>query len=328
MKKTCTLLLLSALMLTACGQNTQTAQTAAVTSETTASGTTTSETTADTTAAETAAESAETAAEETTAAQNDNVASGDETIAAEDIVDDGMEPIPLSKVAQGSYEVNVRSSSSMFKVAKAKLNVSDEPTLELYIASSSYEYMFNGTAEEAASAGESSYIRPVTDDEGMNVYSFPAEYLDGEIKIAAFSKKKQKWYDRSILIESASLPSDTIEGYASSLEETGLTDGEYLIDVTLEGGSGRASVESPAHLTVSDGQATAIVVWSSDKYDYMMVNGEKYLPLEGYDTSAFEIPVTAFDGRMNVSADTTAMSTPHEIEYTLYFDSSTAKAAE
>lgn len=40
----------------------------------------------------------------------------------------------------------------------------------------------------------------------------------------------------------------------------------------------------------------------------------------------FEIPVTVFDRKMAVAADTTAMSTPHEIEYTLQFDSASIKA--
>lgn len=41
--------------------------------------------------------------------------------------------------------------------------------------------------------------------------------------------------------------------------------------------------------------------------------------------STFEIPVTVFDAEMEVTADTVAMSTPHEIEYTLNFDSSSMK---
>ena len=41
--------------------------------------------------------------------------------------------------------------------------------------------------------------------------------------------------------------------------------------------------------------------------------------------SAFEIPVTVFDYKQKVIADTIAMSTPHEIEYTLTFDSESIK---
>ena len=52
----------------------------------------------------------------------------------------------------------------------------------------------------------------------------------------------------------------------------------------------------------------------------MMVNGEKYLPVNTDGNSVFEIPVLVFDEAMPVAADTTAMSAPHEIEYTLTFD--------
>jgi len=53
----------------------------------------------------------------------------------------------------------------------------------------------------------------------------------------------------------------------------------------------------------------------------MKVDGVKYDLLEGYETSAFEIPVAGFDWKLPVTADTVAMSQPHEIEYTLTFDS-------
>ncbi len=102
-----------------------------------------------------------------------------------------------------------------------------------------------------------------------------------------------------------------------------IEDGTYKADVTLSGGSGKASVASPAVLTVKDGKMTAEIVWSSDKYDYMLVDGEKYLRLNGEPGSeggsVFRIPVSALDTDIAVIADTTAMSVPHEIEYTLCF---------
>ncbi len=98
-----------------------------------------------------------------------------------------------------------------------------------------------------------------------------------------------------------------------------LEDGEYAVSVELTGGSGRSAVDSPAGLLVRDGRAFARIRWSSSSYDYMLVGGQRYLPVneEGYST--FEIPILIFDEPMEVIADTTAMSTPHEVEYTLVF---------
>ena len=96
-----------------------------------------------------------------------------------------------------------------------------------------------------------------------------------------------------------------------------LPDGEYSAAVTLEGGSGRASIASPAALIVQDGAAFVRIEWSSSSFDYMLVGGNKYLPAATEPHSIFEIPVLAFDEPFPITADTTAMSTPHEVDYTL-----------
>lgn len=106
-----------------------------------------------------------------------------------------------------------------------------------------------------------------------------------------------------------------------------LADGTYTVAVTLSGGSGKAKVASPAALRVENGAVWATITWSSSNYDYMKVNGEKYLPLTMEGGSVFEIPVAGFDCDLPVVADTIAMSTPHEIEYTLRFDSATIQSA-
>lgn len=112
---------------------------------------------------------------------------------------------------------------------------------------------------------------------------------------------------------------------ASAWSALDKADGSYTVEVTLAGGSGKASVESPAKIVAKDGAATATLVWSSPNYDYMIVDGVKYTPQIKDNHSVFEVPVTAFDEDMPVKADTTAMSVPHEIDYTLHFDSSTMK---
>lgn len=114
--------------------------------------------------------------------------------------------------------------------------------------------------------------------------------------------------------------------FACGAKDT-LKDGAYTVDVTLTGGTGKAKIESPAALTVKDGKITLTVKWSSDKYDYMLVGGEKLLPEYVDGHSVFQIPVGTLDKPLEVIADTVAMSTPHEIEYTITFDAASLKPA-
>ena len=103
--------------------------------------------------------------------------------------------------------------------------------------------------------------------------------------------------------------------------------------VTLEGGSGKASVESPCPVLERSGELLALITWSSSHYDFMIVDGEKILPVNKEGNSQFEIPLKSAAGstgmgqsenlpadcEMQVQADTTAMSTPHLVDYTLSF---------
>lgn len=108
----------------------------------------------------------------------------------------------------------------------------------------------------------------------------------------------------------------------SSLSE--IPDGSYWISVTLTGGSGRASVASPTGFYVKNGQAMADIHWSSAHYDYMKVEGVRYDADVDSETghARMTIPVSALDTPISVIADTTAMSKPYEIDYTLTFDGS------
>lgn len=106
---------------------------------------------------------------------------------------------------------------------------------------------------------------------------------------------------------------------ADSTEVSVPEDGGYTVEVTLEGGSGKATVDSQAKVTVKDGVAYATITWSSTHYDYMIVNGEKYLNENEGGNSTFTFPIDGIPCEMDVIGDTTAMSTPHEIDYTLTF---------
>ena len=111
-------------------------------------------------------------------------------------------------------------------------------------------------------------------------------------------------------------------GPAAQPTPSGPEDGSYTANVTLSGGTGRASIQSPAALRCAGGQFYATIQWSSPNFDYMKVNGVRYELISAPGSnSAFEIPVAAFDQPFAVIADTVAMSEPHEVEYTLTFHS-------
>ncbi len=214
----------------------------------------------------------------------------------------------------------------MFSIEKCTLRVKDGGmNADMQMSGKGYLYVFMGTPEDAVKAEEKDYIK-YTEKDGKHVFTVPVEALDKETDCAAFSKKKEKWYDRVLIFDAASLPLSAFkEGTLKTVESLGIKDGEYKVNVTLEGGSGKASVESPAKLEIKGKKATATITWSSPNYDYMIIDGQKYLPVNKSGNSSFEIPVTVFDRQMKVTADTTAMSKAHEIEYTLTFDSGSVK---
>lgn len=271
--------------------------------------------------------SSETAEQES---KSDKVASSDEMTTIEEVVEEGMVPIYTESLKDGTYDVTVSSSSSMFKIDSCELTVDDgQMTARLKMGGTGYLYLYPGTGADAVEADENTYIPHEEDEEGVHYFTFPVEALDDGIACAAYSKKKEKWYDRTILFRADSLPTDAyVDGFFTTWDSLGKEDGTYSAEVSLAGGSGKAGVESPANLYAENGICTARIVWSSSNYDYMIVNGEKYLPVNSDGNSTFEIPVTVFDTNMPIIADTTAMSEPHEISYTLRVDSASLKKIE
>ena len=251
-----------------------------------------------------------------------NVASASDMAEVEDVVEDSMIPIAGDQVKDGTYHVTVKSSSKMFDITACELTVEGgKMTAVMHMGGTGYLYVYMGTGEQAAAASESDYIPFTEEADGTHSFTVPVDALDEGIDCAAFSKKKEKWYDRTILFRADSLPMDVFaNGVVTPPADLGLADGTYTADVVLAGGSGRASVESPAQLTVKDGNVTAKIVWSSKNYDYMKVGDTKYDAVIEDEHSTFEIPVSCFDWAMAVKADTTAMSEAHEIDYTLTFD--------
>jgi len=251
------------------------------------------------------------------------VAGENETAPVQELEIPDGDPVYASDLNDGVYDIKVDSSSSMFSITECSLEVSKgKMNAVMTMGGKGYLYVFMGKGENASD--ESEYIPFEENSDGIHNFKVPVESLDTAIECSAYSKKKEKWYDRTLVFRSDSLPAKAFKNM-NTAESLGLKDGEYTVDVEIEGGSGKANINSPAKLIVESGQAYAEIVWSSSNYDYMIVDDEKFEPINTESNSAFKIPVSAFDRKITVSADTTAMSTPHEIEYTLYFDSESIK---
>ena len=228
------------------------------------------------------------------------------------------EPAVAAKVLpDGEYTVDFETDSGMFRAneacnGKGTLTVKDGiQTLHVSLQSKKIVNLYVGTAEDAQQSG-AVWLEPtldtVTYSDGLSeeVFGFdiPVVSVGQEFDLAIIGPKGV-WYDHKVSVQNP-VPQA----------------GTYTCEVTLSGGSGRASVSSPADL-VSDGETlTATVQWSSPNYEYMLVDGVQYDPIQTEGNSTFQIPVV-LDMDMAVSASTVAMSEPHLVEYTLYFDSAT-----
>ena len=278
-----------------------------------------------------------TSAESTAVAQESTVTPTESTEAAETVSTETAQN--EAQLPDGVYTAEFSTDSSMFHVSEAcdgkgTLTVKDGVmTIHISLGSKKILNLYPGLAEDAAKDG-AVLLEPTTDtvtySDGMTeeVYGFdvPVPAIGEEFDLALIGTKG-KWYDHKVKV-SDPVAADSREAANGSFAMSTLTDGSYTIELTMEGGSGRASIQSPAQLAVADGAATATLEWSSPNYDYMLVNGEKYLPVNTEGNSVFEVPVEALDAPLTMIGDTVAMSTPHEVEYTVTFHSETLESAE
>ena len=239
-----------------------------------------------------------------------------------DVVRPGMTPVTAGQLNDGTYEVAVDCSSSMFKIVGCALTVQDGAmTARLTMKSDAYAYLYSGTAEEAAAAKAEDLLALQTEGDGF-FFDFPVPALDAGVDCAAFSARKQLWYPRTLLFRADSLPEDAWRADASAtVQSLGIEDGAYLAEVKLEGG--RARLVSPATLYVEDGACRAWLLFETKKIDYVIMDGEKILPEEIEDSLAFNVPVAAFDRGLSLIVDSTAIQPATEVSYTITFDSAT-----
>ncbi len=121
-------------------------------------------------------------------------------------------PITADMIAEGTYQIEVQSSSSMFRIVECELTVADgKMVANVTLSAHGYEKLYLGTGEEAANAPEDQYLMfSDEDNDGRYSYVVPVAALDADIQCAAFSINKQTWYDRTLVFESNNIPADKI----------------------------------------------------------------------------------------------------------------------
>ena len=245
-----------------------------------------------------------------------------------------FEEIALS---DGVYQAEFDTDSSMFHVneacdGKGTLTVADgKMTIHISLTSKNILNLYPGLAEDAQKEG-AELLMPTEDTvtysdgttETVHGFDVPVPALDEEFDLALIGKKG-KWYDHRVSVSSPEDMTGQEEKETGNAQKAELEEGTYTIEVKLDGGSGKAEILSPALLQVSEDQITAQIQWNSPNYDYMIMDGETFYPVNTEGNSVFEIPAETFDVPVKVIGDTIAMSRPHEIEYTLTFYSDTIK---
>ena len=139
------------------------------------------------------------AASDSSSRENTEQAASDQAESAS-----GQEPITADEVVDGTYSITVRSSSNMFKIVDAQLTVKDGAMhCAMTLSGTGYGKLFMGTGEEAASATDADCIPFVENAEGKYTYDVPVRALDEDTACAAWSIRKEQWYDRTLVFESA-----------------------------------------------------------------------------------------------------------------------------
>lgn len=265
---------------------------------------------------------------QSTAAPEATVKTGAETTAAAETTEGTAAPetveAPAPALADGVYLADFNTDSTMFHVnevceGKGTLTVKDgKMTIHVSLSSTSILNLYPGLAEDAQK-DDAELLQPSKDEltypdglkETVNGFDIPVPALDQEFDVALIGKKG-KWYDHKV-----SVSNPVPQGQEAP------ADGEYTVEAVLSGGTGKAKLLNPTALTVSEGKITATIVWSSSNYDYMIVNGDQYLPITTEGGSTFQIPVESLGVEIPVTADTVAMGTPHEIAYTILLQADT-----
>lgn len=226
-----------------------------------------------------------------------------ETSASKKVEKYGMTPISGEYIKDGSWEIEVKSSSKFFRIHSCELIVKDHQmsakmTMETY----SYPLLCMATAEEAAAAPASDYIE-YEDIDDWAVFTIPVKGLNTPIDCAAFSKKKKKWYSRQLLFDAATLEPDAWD------QEIVLPDYDLI-----EGALTLAGIDPANGDTLSEDAQAAIASnaanSSADQFEYEELDTDDPFYAEAASVElkdgrySVNVSLTGGSGRSSVSTPT------------------------
>ena len=203
-------------------------------------------------------------------------------------------------LTDGNYQVDVDTGNKMFKVTNCILtSEKGKMYAVITLSGTGYDYLYMGSAADAAEAAAKDYISYVADEAGKYIYKVPVESLDKGIAVAAHSIKKDKWYDRTLIFSSAS---------AKRI----IADGTYQVNAEAGGKMFRVT---DCVMTVKNGQMTAAVTLSGRGYNRIYLgdvnnasDDEKNWILPDSllaEQYTFRIPVEKLDEVMTIAVHTT-----------------------
>lgn len=203
-------------------------------------------------------------------------------------------------LTDGNYQVDVDTGNKMFKVTNCILtSEKGKMYAVITLSGTGYDYLYMGSAADAAEAAAKDYISYVADEAGKYTYKVPVESLDKGIAVAAHSIKKDKWYDRTLIFSSAS---------AKRI----IADGTYQVNAEAGGKMFRVT---DCVMTVKNGQMTAAVTLSGHGYNRIYLgdvnnasDDEKNWILPDSllaEQYTFQIPVEKLDEVMTIAVHTT-----------------------
>ena len=203
-------------------------------------------------------------------------------------------------LTDGNYQVDVETGNKMFKVTNCILtSEKGKMYAVITLSGTGYDYLYMGTAADAAKATAKDYIPYVVNEAGQYTYKIPVKSLDKGIAVAAHSIKNDKWYDRTLT-------------FLSSSAKRIIADGKY--QVNAEAGGKMIRVTNCV-MTVKNGQMTAAVTLSGQGYNRIYLGDVNDAPNDESnwilpdsllaEQYTFQIPVEKLDEVMTIAVHTT-----------------------